>query len=58
MCHWGHPFSLSLSLSFVVVVVEEVPLVEFIYLVFTRMPSEFTVGDSCLLLCPLSVQRY
>ena len=37
---------------------EGVPSVEFIYLVFTRMPWVITVGDSGLLLCPLSVERY
>ena len=37
---------------------EGVPFVEFIYFVFTRMPGGVTVGDSGLLLCPLSVERY
>ena len=37
---------------------EVVPLVEFIYLVLTRMPGEVTVGESGLLLCPSSVERY
>ena len=36
---------------------EDVALVEFVYLVFTRMPGGITVGDSGLLLCPLSVER-
>ena len=27
---------------------EDVPLVEFMYLVFTRMPGEVTMGDSGL----------
>ena len=31
---------------------------EFMYLEFTRMPGGVTVGDSGLLLCPLSVERY
>ena len=39
ICHWGHPFF------------EDVPLVEFIYLVFTRMPGGATVGDSGLCCC-------
>ena len=30
---------------------EELPLVEFTYLVFTRMPGEVTVGDSGLCCC-------
>ena len=30
---------------------EDVPLVEFIYLVFTRMPGRVTVGDSGLCYC-------
>ena len=38
---------------------EEVPLVEFIDLVFTRTPCGVTVSDSSvLLLCPLSVDDY
>ena len=35
-----------------------IPLMECIYLVFTRMQGGVTVGDSSLLLCPLSVERY
>ena len=43
---------------------EDVPLVEFVYLVFTRMPGGVTVGDSglcvcvCVCVCVLSVDRY
>ena len=37
---------------------EAVPLVEFMYLVFTRMPGGVTVDDVGLLLCPLSVECY
>ena len=37
---------------------EDVPLVEFIYLVFTRTPGGVTVGFRSLLLCPLSIERY
>ena len=37
---------------------EDVPLVEFKCIVFTRMPVGVTVGDSGLFLCPLSVERY
>ena len=37
---------------------DDVPVVEFIYLVFTCMPGGVTVGDSGLLLCPLSVECY
>ena len=44
--HWGHPFF------------DDVPLVEFMYLVFTRMPGGVTVDDVGLLLCPLSVECY
>ena len=44
--HWGAPFF------------DDVPLVEFIDGVFTRMPGGVTVSDSGLLLCPLSVERY
>ena len=36
---------------------EDVPLVEFMYPAFTRMSGGVTVGDSDLLLCPLSVER-
>ena len=37
----------------------DVPLVEFIDPVFTRMPGAVTAGDfRSLLLCPLSVERY
>ena len=39
-------------------VLEDVPLVECMYLVFTRMQGGVTVGDSGLLLCPLSVECY
>ena len=28
------------------------------YIVFTRMPGGVQIGDSSLLLCPLSVERY
>ena len=44
---------MSLRVSFF----EDVSLVEIMYLVFTRMPGRVTVGDSGLLLCPLSVER-
>ena len=37
---------------------ENVHLVEFMYLVFTRTPGGVIVGDSRLLLCPLSVERH
>ena len=38
---------------------EDVPLVEFIYLVFTRTTGGVAVGDSGLFcLSPLSVERY
>ena len=37
---------------------EGVRLVEFMYLAVTRMPGGVTVGDSGLLLCPLSVECY
>ena len=37
---------------------EDASLVEFMYLVFARMPGGVTVNDSDLLLCPLSVERY
>ena len=33
---------------------KDAPLVEFMYLVFTRTPGGVTEGDSILLLCPLS----
>ena len=36
---------------FVVVCFENVPLVEFMYLVFTRTPGGLTVGDSGLCCC-------
>ena len=39
MSHWGAFF------------IEDVPLVEFMYLVFTRMPVRDTVGDSGLCWC-------
>ena len=35
---------------------EDVPLMEFMYLVFTCMPGRSTVDNSDLLLCPLSVE--
>ena len=38
--------------------IKDVPLVEFIYPVFTCMPDGVALGDSGLLLCPLSVERY
>ena len=47
ICHWGLPFFFFLE--------KNVPLVEFMYLVFTPMPGG--VGDSGLLLCPLFVER-
>ena len=38
---------------------EDVPLVKFIYLVFTRTPGGVTVGDSGLCCCcPLSIELY
>ena len=38
--------------------IEDVPSVEFVYLVFTRMPGEsYRKRFRSLLLCPLSVQR-
>ena len=37
---------------------EHVPLVEFLYLVCTCMPGGVTVGDSGLVLGPLSVKHY
>ena len=37
---------------------EDVPLVEFMYTVFTCMPGGVTEGDSGQLLCPLSVERH
>ena len=37
---------------------EEVPLMEFIYLVVTRTPGGVTVSDSGLLSCLVSVERY
>ena len=33
-------------------------MVEFMYIVFTCMPGVVTIGDSGLLLCPLSGERY
>ena len=36
---------------------EDVPLVGFMNLAFTRMPSGVTVGHPGLLTCPLSVER-
>ena len=37
---------------------EDIPLVEFVYLVFTHMSGAVTVGDSGLLLCSSSFERY
>ena len=37
---------------------EDVPLVELIYLVFTRFPGCDSRRFRSLLLCPLSVERY
>ena len=62
ICRWGHPFFFVVVVVVVVVVVfccffENVPLVEFIYLVFTRTPGGVTVGDSghgcCVCRAPL-----
>ena len=39
ICHWGHLFF------------EDVPLMEFIYPVFTGMPGGVTVGNSDLCCC-------
>ena len=39
ICHWELP------------VLNNVPFVEFMYLVFTRMPGGVTVGDSGLCCC-------
>ena len=36
---------------------EDVPSVEFMYLVFTRMPGGVTVGDSGLCCCVPSAER-
>ena len=45
ICHWAHP------LFCFFVCFEDVSLVEFIYLVFTRTPGGVTVGDSGLRCC-------
>ena len=37
---------------------DDVPLVEFMYLVSTHMSGGVSVGDSDLLLCPISVELY
>ena len=47
ICHWGHLF-LRMYLRW---------SLDFMYLVLTRMPGGVTLGDSGLLLCPLSVER-
>ena len=36
---------------------EDVPLVEFIYHVFTRMLGEVTIGDSVVFCCALCLMR-
>ena len=45
------PLGFVVVVVVVVVAIEDVPLVEFIYVVSTRMPVGVTVGDSGLCCC-------